>query len=102
MSYGHDPARSARIRRETQDLSVPSSGAEKTARIDLGLALLSAVAEPGVSYTYDEIAAWCGCTNSAIYLIEQRALKKIRNALTFRDRASGRDLAAEFFDRRAA
>ena len=59
---------------------------ERIARTDLGLALLSLVAQPGVPLTQQDIAAWCGCTRSNIYNIEQSALKKLRNALFFRDR----------------
>lgn len=90
-----------RIRRETRDSSVPSHGRAKTERVDLGLALLSAVAVPGVSYTYDEIAVWCGCTETNIFSIEQRALKKLRNALRFRDPGLGRELFTELFERRS-
>jgi len=46
--------------------------------IDLGLSILSAIAVPGVSYTYDEIAAFCGCSWQAIQHIEEKALRKIR------------------------
>lgn len=65
------------------DGEVPRAGRAKVERIDLGLALLSVIALPGIQYTQDEIAAWCGCTNSAIYQIEQKALKKLRNRLRF-------------------
>jgi hypothetical protein len=60
---------------------VPVAGTEKTQRIDLGLTLLSRVAVPGIAYTREEIAAWCGCTDSAIFLIEQKALQKLRRRL---------------------
>lgn len=71
-----------RLGRAIPDPDVPS-GSQKTARIDLGLALLSRIALPGVTYTHDEIAAWCGCTNGAILMIERKALKKLRNRLFF-------------------
>ena len=94
---------SSRIRRaESRDFSVPSDGPEKTARIDLGLALLSVYAMPGVCYSYDEIAGWCGCTESAIFLIEKRAIKKLCNALRFRNRDLWDDLRIAFFDRQTA
>lgn len=84
-----------RAQRQSQkDLDVPRLGPEKHARIDLGLALLSVYAVPGVEYTRDEIATWCGCSDSFIYLIEQRALKKIRNFLLFSER--GKQLLREF------
>ena len=57
----------------------------KAQRIDLGLALLSFYAEPGEQYGYDEIAEWCDCTPEFIRQIEQRALKKLRVALRWRD-----------------
>ena len=75
-------------------------GPAKTARVDLGLALLSTVALPGVCYSRVEIAAWCGCTDAAIYNIEQVALKKIRNALLFRDPELRAAFAEHFFNRR--
>jgi hypothetical protein len=69
----------AAFRREIVDDSVPSKGREKGLRMDLGLELLAAAAVAGTRYTYDEIAAWCGCSESAIWLMERRALKKLRN-----------------------
>lgn len=49
--------------------------------IDLGLALLHERRLPGVRYTIDEIALWCGCTRTTIWNIEQRALKTLRHRL---------------------
>jgi len=97
-------ARSRRIRLELQDPAVPRQGLEKTKRVDLGLTLLSFYAVPGISYTREEIAAWCGCTTMAIYQIELRALKKMRTALMFKKQGEmWRELALEFFaSRRAA
>jgi hypothetical protein len=70
-------------RHECRDWSVPPQGPEKSARVDLGIACLHAVALPGVRYTQEEIAAWAGCTHTAIMLIEQRALRKLRARLLF-------------------
>ncbi len=64
---------------ELQELSEK----ERQSRIDLGLALLSLVCKPGVPLTQYDIAAWCGCSVANIYLIEQRALRKLRNRLRF-------------------
>lgn len=81
------PDRAARLdstgrgRRECQDRTVGRHGADKTARIDLGLALLQRVALPGICYTRQEIAAWAGCTDAAILLIERKAMRKVREAL---------------------
>ena len=58
-------------------------GPEKSARIDLGLALLHAVRIPHIRYTRDEIAAWCGCTDSAIFLIEQQVRAKLYRRCVF-------------------
>ena len=70
-------------RDECRDWSVPRHGPEKSARIDLGLALLSSVALPGVRYSHAEIAAWCGCLDVSIIMIEQKALRKLRKRLLF-------------------
>ncbi len=73
------PAKSER--HKTRDEDAPLSGPEKTARIDLGLGILSALAILGTCYTQEEIAAFAGCTKWAISLIEQSALKKLRYRL---------------------
>lgn len=52
--------------------------AEKRLRIDLGLDLAARHARLGCPMTYDELAAWCGCSNGRIRQIELEALKKIR------------------------
>jgi len=52
-------------RHEARDSQIP--GMSKSERIDLGLALMSAHALPGVAYTCDEIAMWCGCSDAAIH-----------------------------------
>ena len=53
----------------------------RKARTDLGLALLSLIAKPGVPLSQEDIAAWCGCSRTTIYLIEKSALKKMRHRL---------------------
>jgi hypothetical protein len=68
----------------------------------LGLTLLSMHALPGVRYSFDEIAAWCGCTNSAIQQIEERALRKVRNFLQFRRPDILEELRGSLFERRTA
>lgn len=73
-------------RNRNRPLPVPGEGPEaRSSRVDLGLALLSLVAKPGVPLTFDDMAAWCGCSRQAINFIYQRALRKLRNALFFRD-----------------
>ena len=49
--------------------------------IDLGLAILACVRKPDEHLTSEDIAAWCGCTRSAIQSIERRALAKVRQRL---------------------
>lgn len=82
-------------RRDTIDNTVRICGREKSVRVDLGLALLMVVRKPHRRLTTTDIAAWCGCTNTAIDNIQHRALKKLRNHLLFgRGRAAGRELVA--------
>ena len=57
---------------------LPHNDGAKTRRIDLGLAILSAVAPPRVSHTPSEIAAWCACTPAMISSIEAQALRRLR------------------------
>lgn len=57
--------------------------AERKESIDIGLALLSVVAKPGVPLTQEDIAAWCGCARGYIHLIEKKALRKLRNRMQF-------------------
>lgn len=56
-------------------------GRGKADRVALGLALLQIRAEPGARMTRDDIAAWCGCTPTTIYLIEKKAIEKLRARL---------------------
>lgn len=56
-------------------------GAALGTEIDLGLALLACLRRPGETLSTEDIAAWCQCSRSAIWLIEQRALRKLRRAL---------------------
>lgn len=87
-----------RERRDAQrDWTVPRSGPEKTERIDLGLALFQRHAMPGVCYTRDEIAEWCGCQSGTILNIEQKALRKLRTALLFRHDPVLTELMEEVF-----
>lgn len=70
--------------RPTVDRDVPNNGPEKSARIDLGLELLQYLARPGLRYSYEEIAAFCGCSQAAIYLEEKKALRKLRRTIARR------------------
>ena len=49
--------------------------------IDLGLSLLACLRKPGETLTTHDIAAWCGCSRTAIQRIEERALRKVRQRL---------------------
>jgi len=86
MSAGQNQTLFARERRAaSRDGSVPLHGLEKSARVDLGLALFrEGWAVPHVEYTRQEIAMWAGCTDAAILAIEQAALLKVRRALFLR------------------
>ena len=46
--------------------------------VELGLELMAGVAVPGVAYSQQEIAEWCGCHRENIAGIERRALWKLR------------------------
>ncbi len=52
--------------------------------IDLGLAILSATTPPSVRRSLDEIAAYCGCSDSMIWLIEKSAIHKLKKAIFMR------------------
>ena len=68
--------------------------------IDLGLAILETIAEPGQRFTQDEIASVCGCSTAYIYLIERRALQKLRNRFLFMKDSRLREMAESFFNHR--
>ena len=61
-----------------QEVPLPRNNGEKTKRIDLGLATLSATAAPGATHTPEEIACFCDCTPAMISTIEAGALRKMR------------------------
>ncbi len=49
-------------------------------RIDLGLAILDATRDRTRVYTLEEIAAYAGTRRSTIFMIEKRAIQKLRKA----------------------
>lgn len=71
-----------RAERDTKDETCRSQK-ELSERIDLGLSLLEAARLPNQTFTAYDIAAWAGCTNSLIRIVEKRALLKLANALRF-------------------
>ena len=81
--------------RDTIDETVSRSARDKRDRVDLGLALLCMIIKPGKQLSRYDIAAWCGCTDAGIYMLERRAMKKLRNKLLFgKSRAVSKELAA--------
>lgn len=63
---------------DVPDYEGRGSGRAKSARVDLGLAVMSAMAERGAMFTREEIGAFADCSGEAIRLIERRALRKLR------------------------
>lgn len=49
-------------------------------QIDLGLAVIAAVRQPGEELSQTEIAEICGVSKLTIWRIEQKALEKLRRA----------------------
>lgn len=76
--YHDQSAKRRLVRRDCQDTTV-TTWHEKSQRIDLGIELLHRIALPGVCYTLEEIAYFAGCTDGAIYLIEQKAMRRLAN-----------------------
>ena len=72
---------------------LPHNDGAKTRRIDLGLALLAALAPARAALTPIDIAAWCGCTPSMISSIEARALRRLREKVRAHFQLSPSDLA---------
>lgn len=60
---------------------MPKHGSERQLVIDVGLAVLANNRKEGEEYTAAEIANVCCVSHSAIRQAEQRALKKLREAL---------------------
>lgn len=63
------------------EAALPHNNGAKTGRIDLGLAILSALAPRGKCYTDVEIAAFCECSPALISAIEARARRRLREKL---------------------
>jgi hypothetical protein len=72
---------------------LPHNDGAKTARIDLGLALLAAVTPPRAMLSPVDIAAWCGCTPAMISSIEARALRRMREKVRAQFKLSQSDMA---------
>jgi len=77
---------------ETDSETLPHNHGAKAERIDLGLAVLSAVATPRATHTTAEIAAWCGCSKAMITAIEARALRRLREKVRAQFNLSSLDM----------
>lgn len=56
---------------------------QSTERISLGIAIGHATLRPGERRTHREIAAYCNCSWAAIWLIEQKAIHKLKKRLAY-------------------
>ena len=75
-------------------------GGASGTNIDLGLALLSVLRQPGECLTREDIAVWCDCRPQAIARIEQQALRKLRLRLQEElQRAEAEEAVLRFPDR---
>lgn len=91
---GHDVSGIEAMRRSIEQLEeIGHVGRAANTQIDLGLSLLACLRKPGETLTAHDIAAWCGCSRSAIQAIEVRALRKLRVRLV--EAAVDLDLAEE-------
>lgn len=62
--------------------------------VDLALAVMCAITPPGVSWTRDAIAEVTGMSHGGPYMIEQRALMKLRKKFRYTTESRfGRELA---------
>lgn len=71
----------------------------KKPSIDLGLAVSGLNSIYGVPKTHQEIAAYCDCTWQAIYRIEQKALRRLRNKYLFHKDPDLREAAESLLKR---
>ncbi|HEV7926750.1 MAG TPA: hypothetical protein VGR14_15430 [Verrucomicrobiae bacterium] len=72
---------------------LPRNDGAKSERIDLGLALLSALAPRRAALTPIDIAAWCGCTPAMISSIEARAMRRMKQKVRAQFKVSPFDVA---------
>ena len=68
---------------------------------DIGAAIANWHCKPGVPLTHREIAAFWGTGWQTIWVVEFRALRKIRNLLKYYDKNLGEQLFAVLFERRS-
>jgi hypothetical protein len=79
-------------------MSAPESE-PRDGTMEAGLYVLAQVARPNQVFTHREIAKACGCSWQNIWLIEKRALRKVRERLRRTMKASYGDFAAGRFYR---
>jgi len=77
----------------SHEAPLPHNHGAKARRIDLGLAILSAVAPRRAIYSAAEIADWCGCTPAMVSSIEARALRRLREKVRVKFKLSQADMA---------
>lgn len=61
----------------------------KNSAIDLGLAVLCVVLEPGETMPLADVADVCSCSKDSIYQIERRVIKKVRSRLNLHEHLGG-------------
>jgi transcriptional regulator len=64
---------------------------------DIGIAILHAKTPFGVRRTQEEIAAYAGITRGGVFMLEQRALQKLRRKLFLRNDPVLRELCTAVF-----
>lgn len=60
--------------------------AHRNSEVDLALAIMCALVRPGECVTHRTIAEVTGMSHGGSYMIELRALKKLRNRLSYTSR----------------
>jgi transcription initiation factor TFIIIB Brf1 subunit/transcription initiation factor TFIIB len=81
------------LSREAIERNPPEGKRERT---DLGIAIAHAVSPKRRRWTLDEIAVFAGVTESAIVLIEQRALRKLRKKFKYYADPKIRELVSHY------
>ncbi len=73
--------------------------AREANRIELGLAVSALSLNYGQRRTHRELAAFCGCTWGNIWMIERRALHKLKRSLYMRNDPALRELLDSYCGR---
>lgn len=75
QASGHQDCQVPPLRARGEAVNVRTT----TKDLDLAIAVLDAITPPGHIWEQSEIADICGVTRTAIYLIEKKALAKLRS-----------------------